>query len=59
MAHSTPIHQPRNESQRHARRFTPKTILLALLPLVLLAGVLALIVATDAGLGERTVPPLE
>jgi ZIP family zinc transporter len=59
MAHSTTTHQPLNESHRHARRFTPKTILLALLPLVLLAGVLALIVATDAGLGERTVPPIE
>jgi zinc transporter ZupT len=30
-----------------------------MLPLVLLAGVLALIVATDAGLGDRTVPPIE
>ncbi len=34
-------------------------IALGLLPLVLLAGVLALIVATDAGLGDRTVPPIE
>jgi zinc transporter ZupT len=34
-------------------------VLLALLPLVLLGGVLALIVRTDAGLGERTVPPIE
>lgn len=32
---------------------------LGLLPLVLLAGVLALIVATDAGLGDRRVPPIE
>ncbi len=46
------------DRQRRAR-FTPKTILLALLPLVLLGGVLALIVATDAGLGERAVPPIE
>jgi ZIP family zinc transporter len=34
-------------------------IAMGLLPLVLLAGVLALIVATDAGLGDRTVPPIE
>ncbi|MBA2277122.1 MAG: metal transporter [Chloroflexia bacterium] len=34
-------------------------MLLALLPLALLAGVLALIVTTDAGLGERNVPPIE
>ncbi len=46
------------DRQRHTR-FTPKTILLALLPLVLLGGVLALIVATDAGLGDRAVPPIE
>jgi len=32
---------------------------LALLPLVLLAGVLALIVRTNAGLGPRAVPPIE
>jgi ZIP family zinc transporter len=58
MAHSTTTHQPLNEPQRRPR-FTSKALLLALLPLVLLAGVLALIVATDAGLGERTVPPIE
>ncbi len=40
-------------------RFTLRALLLALLPLALLAGVLALIVATDAGLGDRTVPPIE
>ena len=32
---------------------------LGLLPLVLLAGVLALIVATDGGLGDRNIPPIE
>ena len=44
-----------------ARRsgFTPRAVLLALLPLLLLAAVLALIVQTDAGLGERTAPPIE
>jgi zinc transporter ZupT len=58
MAPSTTTPQPVNDQPRRAR-FTPKAILLALLPLVLLAGVLALIVATDAGLGERAVPPIE
>lgn len=38
---------------------TLRWIGLGLLPLVLLIGVLALIVATDAGLGERKVPPIE
>lgn len=33
--------------------------LLALLPLVLLVAVLALIFRTDAGLGDRTTPPIE
>lgn len=36
-----------------------KRLSLLLLPLVLLAGVLALIVATDAGLGDRDTPPIE
>jgi len=40
-------------------RWTARWVILGLLPLILLAGVLALIVATDAGLGERTVPPIE
>jgi zinc transporter ZupT len=39
--------------------WTARSIGLGLLPLVLLALVLALIVATDAGLGDRTVPPIE
>ena len=34
-------------------------LVLGLLPLVLLAGVLALIISTDAGLGERELPPIE
>ena len=40
-------------------RWSPRMILLGLLPLVLLAGVLAIIVATDGGLPERNVPPIE
>lgn len=35
------------------------TWLLAIVPLLLLIGVIAVIVATDAGLGERTTPPIE
>ncbi len=35
------------------------TPLLVLLPLLLLAGVIALIVRTDAGLGDRELPPIE
>ena len=41
------------------KRFTTTSVILLLLPLVLLAGVLALIVATDAGLGDRETPPIE
>ena len=50
--------QPVTEPQRRTG-FSPRTVLLALLPLLLLGGVLALIVKTDAGLGERAVPPIE
>ncbi len=35
------------------------SLLLGLAPLVLLAGVLALIIATDGGLGDRGAPPIE
>jgi zinc transporter, ZIP family len=41
------------------RLLTPRVALLALLPLVLLAAVMALIFVTDAGLGDRTAPPIE
>lgn len=40
-------------------RLTGRAVLLALGPLLLLAGVLAAIVATKGGLGERTAPPIE
>src|SRR5215212_10987703 len=43
----------------HRTGFTPRSILLALVPLLLLVGVLAAIVATDAGLGNRDTPPIE
>jgi zinc transporter ZupT len=39
--------------------FTPPSLLLALVPLLLLAGVLAWIVRTDGGLGDRALPPIE
>lgn len=42
-----------------AERSPGRWILLGLAPLALLAAVLALIVATNAGLGERTAPPIE
>src|SRR5690606_24729357 len=34
-------------------------VALGLLPLILLAGVLAVIVMTDGGLGDRNLPPIE
>jgi zinc transporter ZupT len=40
-------------------RWSARVIGLGLLPLALLAVVLALIVATDAGLGDRSAPPIE
>lgn len=43
----------------HRTGITPRMALYALVPLVLLIGVLALIFATDAGLGDRTQPPIE
>ncbi len=59
MAHTTAAPHTRTEPQRRRTGWTPQAVLLALLPLALLGGVLALIVATDAGLGERAVPPIE
>ncbi len=41
------------------RRLTRSPVVLALGPLVLLIGVLAAIVITDAGLGDRAAPPIE
>ncbi|HEV2067556.1 MAG TPA: hypothetical protein VGR08_12040, partial [Thermomicrobiales bacterium] len=48
----------RNERTRQTR-LSPAMLGLAILPLLLLAGVLLWIVRTDAGLGERTAPPIE
>jgi zinc transporter, ZIP family len=41
------------------KRFSAMHLLLALAPVVLLAGVIAVILATDAGLGDRQTPPIE
>lgn len=38
---------------------TPRSWLLALVPLLLLAGVMTVIFATDGGVGDRTAPPIE
>jgi ZIP family zinc transporter len=46
-------------SEEHRARFTPRSVLLAAVPLLLLVGVLAVILATDGGLSERTAPPIE
>jgi hypothetical protein len=45
--------------QSYSRRRSGRTIALALLPLLLLGAVLALLVSTGAGLGQRLGPPLE
>jgi len=51
--------QTRPGGSIHRTKFGPRALLLAVAPLVLLAGVIAIIVATDAGLGSREVPPIE
>ncbi|MGD9710595.1 MAG: ZIP family metal transporter [Thermomicrobiales bacterium] len=38
---------------------SPRSIILALVPLLLLAGVMAIILATDGGVGDRNAPPIE
>src|SRR5262245_5381066 len=54
----TPGQSPAAESE-HRTGVTPRSALFALVPLLLLVGVLALIFATDAGLGDRAAPPIE
>lgn len=57
---SEPAVAPTGEGVREGRSgFAAPTLLLALVPLLLLAGVLAWIVRTDGGLGDRAVPPIE
>jgi zinc transporter, ZIP family len=42
-----------------ARRWNGSVLVLALIPLLLLAGLIALLVVNGAGLGRRTAPPIE
>lgn len=58
MAESVPVTTKQDPAGRGGAS-TARWLALGLLPLLLLAAVLALIVATDAGLGERTAPPIE
>jgi zinc transporter ZupT len=53
------IAPPAEESREGQSAFSPRSLLWAVIPLLLLAGVLAWIVRTDAGLGDRTAPPIE
>jgi zinc transporter, ZIP family len=55
----TPAPPATATNERPRAGWTPSSVLLALVPLALLGGVLALILATDAGLGDRTAPPIE
>jgi zinc transporter, ZIP family len=59
MDQATTTQGPDVEAKHTRSGWTSSTILLALLPLLLLIGVLALIVRTDAGLGDRETPPIE
>src|SRR5215207_8737970 len=55
-----PLIAPSAERTRERRSgFSPRSLIWTVVPLLLLAAVLALIVRTDAGLGDRTVPPIE
>ncbi len=51
-----PVESASTESRRG---FSPPSLVWAAIPLLLLAAVLVLIVRTDGGLGDRTVPPIE
>ena len=55
MAEFTPA-QPRPATRQ---QWNAGTVLWALIPLLLLGGLLALLVVTGAGLGRRTAPPIE
>jgi len=58
MTESTVSH-PRLTAEDRRPGLKLSTVVLALVPLVLLAAVIATIVRTDAGLADRTAPPLE
>jgi ZIP family zinc transporter len=53
------IAPPAERTRERQAGFSPRSLVWAVVPLLLLAAVLALIVRTDAGLGDRTVPPIE
>ena len=60
MTESTvPLAVRTERSEDRPTRFGPTSMLLAAGPLLLLVGALSLIVTTDAGLGDRTTPPIE
>src|SRR3712207_5860825 len=59
MVETTAPHAPAVPERTRRSNFTWQTAFLALLPLLLLAAVVAVIVRTDAGLGDRAVPPIE
>jgi len=55
-----PLLAPSGEHRRERQAgFSSRSLVWAIVPLLLLAAVLAWIVRTDAGLGDRTVPPIE
>ncbi len=55
-----PLVAPPTERTREQQTgFSARSLVWAVVPLLLLAAVLAWIVRTDAGLGDRTVPPIE
>ena len=57
-AHTTelPEDAPATDS---SESWTPKWILLGILPLILLAAIIVAIIATDGGIGDRNAPPIE
>jgi zinc transporter, ZIP family len=55
-----PLLAPSAEPTRERQAgFSPRSLIWAVVPLLLLAAVLVLIVRTNGGLGDRTVPPIE
>jgi zinc transporter, ZIP family len=46
-------------SEQEVRSWDTRLVLLALIPLLLLGGLIAVLVVTNAGLGIRTAPPIE
>lgn len=53
------IPTPTTDAQAKTPHLGAGTVLLALIPLLLLGGLLALLVVSGAGLGDRTAPPIE